>query len=169
MSTWHTRWWHSQRWGKAQLAHHCTRAARRSQSEQSRLPTRRSRSVRARVCVLVCWVIVLRKPCDLWKISPQKTVLRCGKTGSRISKAVICLPFLLLPRFVAWFTPLNCSLSTDLRPRLRSWAGTLAHRASSVRGTICVSVGFYILIITHWGEAAIAVDCSAKEWKYVSF
>lgn len=41
MSTWHTRWWHSQRWGKAQLAHHCTRAVRRSQSEQSRLPTRR--------------------------------------------------------------------------------------------------------------------------------
>lgn len=48
MSTWHTRWWHSQRWGKAQLAHHCTRAVRRSQSEQSRLPTRR-RVVYARV------------------------------------------------------------------------------------------------------------------------
>ncbi|KAK7933461.1 hypothetical protein WMY93_004357 [Mugilogobius chulae] len=30
--------------GKAQLAHHCTRAVRRSQSEQARLPTRRKRA-----------------------------------------------------------------------------------------------------------------------------
>lgn len=67
MSTWHTRWWHSQRWGKAQLAHHCTRAVRRSQSEQSRLPTRRREvyvcmhacvcGVRARMHVSV-WVCV---------------------------------------------------------------------------------------------------------------
>lgn len=57
MSTWHTRWWHSQRWGKAQLAHHCTRAVRRSQSEQSRLPTRRREvyacmNASVRACVL---------------------------------------------------------------------------------------------------------------------
>lgn len=83
MSTWHTRWWHSQRWGKAQLAHHCTRAARRSQSEQSRLPTRRSRRVHAHVCA-VCWWIILRKPYDLWKITPQnlQDSLEMCNTGS---------------------------------------------------------------------------------------
>lgn len=41
MSTWLTRWWHSQRWGEAQLAHRCTRAARRSQSKRARPPARR--------------------------------------------------------------------------------------------------------------------------------
>lgn len=62
MSTWHTRWWHSQWWGKAQLAHHCTRAVRRSQSEQSRLPTRRREvyvCMRMRVYACICLFVII--------------------------------------------------------------------------------------------------------------
>lgn len=62
MSTWHTRWWHSQWWGKAQLAHHCTRAVRRSQSEQSRLPTRRRQvyvCMHMRVYACICLSVII--------------------------------------------------------------------------------------------------------------
>lgn len=62
MSTWHTRWWHSQQWGKAQLAHHCTRAVRRSQLEQSRLPTRR-RKVYVCICMCACVDVMYMHGC----------------------------------------------------------------------------------------------------------